>query len=424
MEVRRISDLDDQERRALFERDSGIGEIRADVGEIVERVHREGDAALYEFSRRFDDVDLESLEVTGAAERAYDAVDEDVRDAIETAAANVRDFHERQLPADWQIEPETGRELGRTYYPLDRAGVYVPGGTAAYPTSVLMGVVPATVAGVDDVVVATPPSEDPNPATLAAMHVADVDAVYQVGGAQAIAALAYGTESIDPVDVVVGPGNRWVTAAKAAVRGDVRIDMLAGPSEVLALGDGTADPEILAAEVIAQAEHDPNAAAVAVTPDADLADATAAAIERQVENRERRGLVRDALENDASGVFVAATMDDAVRFADDYAPEHLYVSGADERALLDRIDHYGSAFLGEYTPVAAGDYASGTNHVLPTGGAARIASGLSVDDFLRTATHQRLTEEGLATLRDTITTLAEAEGLEAHGFSVDVRFED
>ncbi|MFW5938594.1 MAG: histidinol dehydrogenase, partial [Halanaeroarchaeum sp.] len=376
------------------------------------------------FSRRFDGVEVEDFDATGAAERAYDAVDEDVREAIETAAANVRAFHERQVPEDWTVEPATGRELGRTYYPLDSAGVYVPGGTAAYPTSVLMGVIPARVAGVDRVAVATPARDDPNPVTLAAMHVADVDAVYRVGGAQAIAALAYGTESIEAVDVIVGPGNRWVTAAKAEVRGDVRIDMLAGPSEVLALADDTADSAIVAAEVIAQAEHDPNAGVVAVTPDADLAHAIATAIEEQVADRDRSDVVAEALDNDASGVFLADSMDDAVQFARRYAPEHLHVWARESRALLDRIEHYGSAFLGEYTPVAVGDYASGTNHVLPTGGSARIASGLSVDDFLRSATHQAFTEEGLATLRDTVTTLADAEGLEAHAFSVDVRFED
>ena len=424
MDVQSVSDLDADERRALFERDSGIGEIREDVADIVERVHHEGEPALREFCRRFDDVEVEDFDITDRAVDAYDAIDDDVREAIETAAENIRAFHQRQVAEDWSVETDDGRELGRKYYPLASAGVYAPGGTAAYPSSVLMGVVPAKVAGVEHVAVATPPAEEINQVTLAAMHAAGADAVYQIGGAQAIAALAYGTESIDPVDVIVGPGNRWVTAAKAEVRGDVRIDMLAGPSEVLTLTDETADPEIVAAEVVAQAEHDPNAGVVAVTPDADHAEAIAEEIDRQVPERERAEIVRDALANDASGVFVADSMDDAVAFSDDYAPEHIFVHAANERALLEAITHYGSAFVGEFTPVAAGDYASGTNHVLPTGGSASIASGLSVDDFVRPATYQHLSEEGLAELRETITDLATAEGLEAHAHSVETRFEE
>ncbi|WP_135661737.1 histidinol dehydrogenase [Halorhabdus rudnickae] len=424
MDVQSISELGAEQRRALFERDSGIGEIREDVADIVGRVHREGDAALAEFCRRFDDVEVEDFEITERAAEAYESIDEDVRQAIETAAENIRVFHERQVPEDWSVETADGRELGRKYYPLESAGVYAPGGTAAYPSSVLMGVVPAKVAGVEHVAVATPPAEEINPVTLAAMHAAGADAVYQIGGAQAIAALAYGTESIDPVDVIVGPGNRWVTAAKAEVRGDVRIDMLAGPSEVLTLTDDIADPEIVAAEVVAQAEHDPNAGVVAVTPDADHAAAVAEEIDRQVPQREREDIVREALANDASGVFLAESMDEAVAFSEDYAPEHIFVHAANERDLLERITNYGSAFVGEFTPVAAGDYASGTNHVLPTGGSASIASGLSVDDFVRPATYQQLSEEGLETLRETITTLAEAEGLEAHAHSVETRFEE
>ncbi|WP_158854388.1 histidinol dehydrogenase [Halorhabdus sp. CUG00001] len=424
MDVQSVSALDAEQRRALFERDSGIGEIREDVAEIVDRVHREGDDALYEFCERFDGVEVEAFEISDRAAQAYESIDDEVREAIETAAENIRTFHERQVPEDWTVETDDGRELGRKYYPLQSAGVYAPGGTAAYPSSVLMGVVPAKVAGVDHVAVATPPAEQINPVTLAAMHAAGADAVYQIGGAQAIAALAYGTESVESVDVIVGPGNRWVTAAKAEVRGDVRIDMLAGPSEVLTLTDDTADPEVVAAEVVAQAEHDPNAGVVAVTPNEGHAEAVATEIERQVPERERADIAREALDNDASGVFVADSMDGAVEFSDDYAPEHIFVHAANERELLEEITHYGSAFVGEFTPVAAGDYASGTNHVLPTGGSANIASGLSVDDFIRPATYQQLSEDGLETLRETITTLAGAEGLEAHAHSVEARFED
>jgi len=286
-----------------------------------------------------------------------------------------------------------------------------------------MGIIPARVAGVEHVAVATPPAESINPATLAAIDVAGADAVYQVGGAQAIAALAYGTETVTSVDTVVGPGNRWVTAAKAEVQGDVEIDFLAGPSELLVVADETADPELVAADLVAQAEHDTDASVVAVTDDADLAEAVVAAIDRQVGERDREAVIRGALDNDASGVFLARSMSEATLFAEEYAAEHLSIQAADDEALLDRIDSAGSVFLGSYTPVAAGDYASGTNHVLPTGGKARFVGGLSVDTFLRSTTVQRLPEDALADLRETITTMAAAEGLEAHAESVEKRFD-
>ena len=422
MDVQSVSELDPAKRRALFERDAGLAEIRDDVAEIVHRVRDEGDVALREYCRKFDDVEVGNFDITDDAERAYESIDDDIREAIETAADNIREFHQRQVPEDWSYETE-GRELGRRFYPLDSAGVYAPGGTAAYPSSALMGIVPAKAAGVEHVVAVTPPAEKINPVTLAAIHAGGADAVYQVGGAQAISAMAYGTESIDSVDVIVGPGNRWVTAAKAEVRGDVKIDMLAGPSEVLVLADDSADPERLAAETVAQAEHDPHAAVVAVTDDPELAAAVLKEIETQASEREREDIIEEALSNEASGVFVARSMSEAALFADQFAPEHIYIEAEDEDALLDRIDNYGSAFLGPHSPVAAGDYASGTNHVLPTDAQARLASGLSVDTFVRSATVQRLSEDGLSGLRETITTLADREGLEAHAHSVEIRFE-
>ena len=250
------------------------------------------------------------------------------------------------------------------------------------------------------------------------------DAVYQVGGAQAIAALAYGTETVSAVDTVVGPGNRWVTAAKAEVRGDVTIDFLAGPSELLVVADETADPDLVAADLVAQAEHDTRAAVALVTDDVDLAAGVADAIDAQVPDRERADVIRGALDHDASGLFVARSMSEAVLFAEEYAAEHLSIVADDDEALLDRIENAGAVFLGSYSPVAAGDYASGPNHVLPTGGAAKLTGGLSVDTFLRATTVQRLDERSLADLRETITTLARAEGLEGHAESVDRRFED
>jgi histidinol dehydrogenase len=422
MNVRSVADLSPGERTALFEREASVDAVREDVREIIDRVQTEGDVALREFSSDFDGVDVGNIDITDRAERARDQVGDDLLAAIETAAANIREFHERQLPADWR-EDFDGRELGRRYRPLDSAGVYAPGGTAAYPSSALMGVIPAKVAGVEHVAVATPPAEELDPATLAAIDVAGADAVYQVGGAQAIAALAYGTETVGAVDVVVGPGNRWVTAAKAEVRGDVEIDFLAGPSELLVVADETADPELVAADLVAQAEHDTDAAVAAVTDDGALAEAVADAIEAQVPERERETVIEGALGNDASGVFLARSMSEATLFADEYAAEHLAIQAENDEEVLDRIDSAGSAFLGPYSPVAAGDYASGPNHVLPTGGRARVVGGLSVDTFLRSTTVQRLSEESLGSLRETITTLATAEGLEAHAESVEKRFE-
>ncbi|MFC7323172.1 histidinol dehydrogenase [Halorubrum rutilum] len=425
MNVRTVADLSPAERRALFERDAGVDAVRDDVSEIVGRVREEGDVALREFAEEFDGVTVGNIDVTDDAERAHaelDDADDPVLDAVREAAANVRAFHERQRPEDWRDE-FGGRELGRRFRPIDRAGVYVPGGAAAYPSSALMGVIPAVVAGVDHVAVATPPAEELNRVTLAAIHEAGADAVYQVGGAQAIAALAYGTETVTNAQKVVGPGNKWVTAAKAVVQGDVEIDFLAGPSEVLVLADDTADPELVAADLVAQAEHDPNASVVAVTADADLAEAVAEAVDAQAAGREREETIRAALDNEASGVLHARSMPEAVLFAEEYAAEHLSIVADDDEALLDRISNAGSVFLGPYSPVAAGDYATGTNHVLPTNGGAKRYGGLSVDTFLRSSTVQRLDRDALADLSETVTTLAEAEGLEAHAESVRKRFE-
>jgi histidinol dehydrogenase len=436
MNVRQLAELDPDERVALFERDAGVDAVREDVREVVDRVREEGDVAVREFTREFDGVEVGSLDITDDVERAAETVDDDVRAAIDEAVANVREFHERQRPEDWRDEfggrkggdgaagASGTRELGRRFRPVDRVGVYVPGGAAAYPSSAIMGVVPATVAGVEHVAVATPPADEIDPVTLAAIDAAGADRVYSVGGAQAVAALAYGTESIDSVRKIVGPGNKWVTAAKAEVRGTVDIDFLAGPSEVLVLADDSADPELIASDLLAQAEHDPEASVVAVTDDEATAEALAEAVEAGVADRERAETILAALGNDASAVLCARSMSEAVLFAEEYAAEHLSIQARDDEELLDRITNAGSVFLGPYTPVAAGDYASGTNHVLPTGGGARLHGGLSVDTFLRSTTVQRLDRDALSGLRGTITTLAEAEGLEAHAESVRRRFGD
>ena len=425
MDVRTVADLSPAERRAFFERDAGVEGVREDVREIVDRVREEGDVAVREFAEEFDGVAVGNVDITDDAARAHEELadaDDPVLDAVREAAANVREFHERQRPDDWR-DDFGGRELGRRFRPIDRVGVYVPGGAAAYPSSALMGVIPAVVAGVDHVAVATPPAEELNRVTLAAVHEAGADAVYQVGGAQAIGALAYGTETVTRTQKIVGPGNKWVTAAKSIVQGDVEIDFLAGPSEVLVLADETADPDLVAADLVAQAEHDPNASVVAVTDDADLAAAVADAIDAQAAEREREETIRAALDNEASGVLHARSMPEAVLFAEEYAAEHLSIVADDDEALLDRITNAGSVFLGPYSPVAAGDYAAGTNHVLPTNGGAKRYGGLSVDTFLRSSTVQRLDRDALDDLSGTITGLAEAEGLEAHAESVRKRFE-
>ncbi|MFC4541745.1 histidinol dehydrogenase [Halosolutus amylolyticus] len=423
LDVQPIADLGPGDRAAFFERDAGIEAVREDVRGIVDRVREEGDVAVREFTSEFDDVELGSMDITDACERAYENLDPELREAIEAAADNVREFHEAQLPDDWREEFGPGRELGRRFRPIDRVGVYVPGGSAAYPSSAIMGVVPAVVAGVDHVSVVTPPADEQNPVTLAAIHAAGADAVYSVGGAQAIAGLAYGTETITRVQKIVGPGNRWVTAAKAEVRGDVEIDFLAGPSEVVVIADGTADPNLVASELVAQAEHDPNASVVAVTDDEATAEAVVEAIDEQASAREREDVIREALANEASGVLLARSMSEGILFTEEYAPEHLAIVADDDESILDRIDSAGSVFLGPNTPVAAGDYASGTNHVLPTNGGARVTGGLSVETFLRSTTVQRLSGEGLADIGETITTLADAEGLEAHAESVRKRLE-
>lgn len=421
MNVRTVADLGPDERSAFFRRDAGVGAARETAIQIIERVREEGDAALRAYAREFDDVDVGNIDVTDDAERAYEAVDDDVRSAIETAAENIEVFHERQVPSGWR-DTFDGRELGRRYRPLDRVGVYVPGGTAAYPSSALMGVIPAMVAGVDHVAVATPPADELNETTLAAIHVAGADAVYQVGGAQAVAALAYGTETVPAVRKIVGPGNRFVTAAKAEVRGDVEIDFLAGPSELLVICDSTADPELVAADLLAQAEHDPNASVVCVTDDEATGEDVAAACDRQANDLDRNEVIRETLANDTSGVLVARSMSEAVLFAEEYAAEHLSIQTADDEAVLERIDSAGSVFLGAYSPIAAGDYAAGPNHVLPTSGLAKVTGGLSVDHFLRSTTVQKLDREALSDIRETVTVLANAEGLQAHAASVDARF--
>ncbi len=422
MNPQSLETLEQSEIDSIIERDSGIDEIQSDVQSIVDTVQADGDEALREFSSRFDGVDLETLDILAQTEAAVERISDDLRETIETAIDNVRAFHERQVRDDWR-DSFDGMTLGRQFRPIDRIGAYVPGGTATYPSTAIMTIVPAKVAGVEDVVIVTPPAEELNPVTLAAIELAGADEVYSIGGAQAIAALAYGTETIAPVRKIVGPGNRWVAAAKAAVRGDVAIDMIAGPTEVLVVADDSADPELVATELVAQAEHDLHSSTVAVTTSDSLAESVAEAVERQIPERDRSDIIRQALDNDSSGIFVADSMAAATEFADAYAVEHLVLMTEDDDAALERIDSAGSVFIGDYSPVAGGDYASGPNHVLPTAKNAQTTGGLSVDSFVRSRTIQHLDESSLESIADTVTTLAELEGLEAHAQSVRDRFE-
>lgn len=423
LDYRRLSELDNKDRSRRVTRDASLEEVQDDVHDILESVRTDGDTALRELSQELDDVRVEKFDITDQAAEAAKGLDSEVERAIDAAAERIRSFHQKQVQEDW-MESTDGVVLGRRFRPIDRIGAYVPGGTAAYPSTALMTVIPAKVAGVDEVVVVTPPAAEQNEVTLAAIHKAGADEIYRIGGAQAIGALAYGTESVDSVKKIVGPGNRWVAGAKAEVQGDVEIDMIAGPSEVLVLSDETSPPEYVASELLAQGEHDPHSSVAAVTTNDDHAQKILQATENQLLDRNRKDIIEQALENEASGVFVADSLAGAVEFTEEYAAEHLVVMTEDPREVSARIDNAGSIFLGQYSPVAAGDYASGTNHVLPTSQKAKVIGGLSVDTFVRAVTIQHLTEGSLLEIAEPIITLAEAEGLEAHAASVKQRIDE
>ncbi len=400
-------------------RESKVGQVEDTVREIVENVRQNGDAAIRELAKKFDHVDLDSIAVSrDEIEAAYEQVSPELVEELENSAYNIQRFHEMQMPPGlWLREVEPGITLGVKSTPLERVGCYIPGGRASYPSTVLMTVIPARVAGVDEVVMCTPAPI--NPLTLVAADIAGVDEIYKTGGAQAIAAMALGTESIEPVQKIVGPGNVFVTGAKMMLRNKVEIDFPAGPSEIGVLADETAVPEYLAADLIAQAEHDPSSASLLVTCDPDLPDRTWAIMEKMIEKAPRKEIINKALDN--SGYIIAEDMDLAVEIMNGIAPEHLSIQVKDPFDTLSKVRNGGSIFVGPYTPVAAGDYASGTNHVLPTAGHAATCSGLNVAHFMKTSTVQYLTQEGLANLASTIETLATAEGLHAHCESVKVR---
>ena len=403
----------------IFSRAVPSSDVESIVAGIIADVVENGDAALFRYGEKFDKVKLTSLEVT--AQEISDAMSEVEPEFIailEKAAANIRAFHSRQVRPSFIINDKPGIVIGQKVIPLDRAGVYVPGGTAAYPSTVLMDIIPAKIAGVGEIIMVTPPSKDGsvNPAILAAAHIAGADRIFKVGGAQAVAALAYGTESVPRVDKIVGPGNAFVAEAKKQVFGKVSIDMIAGPSEIMVLADGKSNPRWLAADLLSQAEHDKMASAVLVTDSAALAEAVAGEIEAQLPQLEREEIARASIDNNGK-IIIADSLESAIEVVNEIAPEHLEICTDSPFDILDRIRHAGSIFLGRYCPEALGDYFAGPNHTLPTLGTAKFSSPLSVDDFVKKSQYTYYTRDALCAVADDIAAFARKEGLTGHARS-------
>jgi histidinol dehydrogenase len=399
-------------------------DVSRDVAAIVKAVRERGDDALADYTSRFDRHDLESsgwrIDLA-ECRAALDALDPGLRTALELAASRIRAYHAAQRPADSDGIDAVGVRMGARWTAIEAAGLYVPGGRAAYPSSVLMNAIPAKVAGVDRLVMVTPtPGGTINPLVLAAAAVAGVDEVWRIGGAQAIAALAYGTGRIAPVDVIVGPGNSWVAEAKRQLYGVVGIDMVAGPSEIVVVADGANDPAWIAADLLSQAEHDPTSQSILFTDDARFADAVAAEVEKQLDGLATGATARISW-SEYGAIILVGSLDDVPPLCDRLAPEHLELAVADPQALFDRVRHAGSVFLGRHTPEAVGDYVAGPNHVLPTGRRARFSSGLSVLDFMKRTSFIALDPAAIAEIGPAAVALARAEGLPAHAASVALR---
>jgi histidinol dehydrogenase len=420
----RRPDFESAFARLLAAKREHASDVDASVANILAAVRDQGDMALAAYTQRFDAVDtaVTGLRITlGERAAAEAACSPDALAALAVAAGRITDFHRRQMPAALDYVDPVGVRLGYRWTPIAAVGLYVPGGTAAYPSSVLMNALPAKVAGVGRLAMVVPtPQGRVNPLVLAAARLAGVDEIYRVGGAQAIAALAYGTETIAPVDKIVGPGNTYVAAAKRQVFGHVGIDMVAGPSEVLIIADGGNDPDWIAVDLLAQAEHDEAAQSILITDDAAFADAVAAAVYRQLTTLPRATIARASWEEHGA-VILVGDLAEAVPLIDRIAPEHLQLAVSDPDPLASRVHHAGSIFLGRFTPEALGDYLAGPNHVLPTGRSARFSSGLGVLDFLKRSTFLGCDGEALARLGPAAVTLAEAEGLDAHARSISIR---
>ena len=395
------------------------------VAEIIRNVRAYGDEALFKYTRCFDKAELKSLEVDASEiKSAYDNADSEFAKVLVQAKSNIRAFHENQKRCGFAITGHGGSVMGQRVIPLEKVGIYVPGGTAAYPSSVLMNCIPAKIAGVDEVIMVTPPSENGKvpEAILAAAYVAGVDRVFAIGGAQAVAALAYGTQSVPRVDKIVGPGNRFVAEAKKQVFGKVAIDMIAGPSEILVIADGASDPKNVAADLLSQAEHDRNATAVLVTDSYELANNVRDELERQIPLLPRAEIARESIDKNGK-IIIADSLDRAVEISNRLAPEHLEICTDEPFGFLDKIRNAGSVFLGRYCPEALGDYMAGPNHTLPTSGTARFSSPLSVDDFVKKSQFSYFTKQSLEPLYKSVALFARKEGLSAHARSAEIRFE-
>lgn len=409
-------------KKRAGETDPKIVEI---VTNIINAVKEQGDDAVREFTARFDGSVPKRTVIEKDELNAYlDIVDDDFKQALYNAKENIYNFHLRQAQQSWLRTEENGVIMGQRVRGLHRVGIYVPGGTAAYPSSVLMNAIPAKIAGVKEIIMVTPPGKDgsPNPDIMAAAAVAGVDKVFLVGGAQAVAALAYGTEKIPKVDKIVGPGNIFVATAKKLLYGVVDIDMVAGPSEILIVADKTAKPAFLAADLMSQAEHDKLASAILLTTSTDIAKATAREIDRQIKFLERQEIIAESLDKFGE-IIVCENLDQAIDFANELAPEHLEMCVEEPLRYIGRLDNAGSVFLGNYSPEPLGDYYAGPNHVLPTSGTARFFSPLSVDSFVKKSSFIYYTEAELSKAKDDIVKLADTEGLTAHANSIKVRFE-
>ena len=411
----------------IFARENPTANVEAAVSEIIANVAKNGDAALFEYCEKFDKAKLSALEVTPEEiDEAFASVDGEFVKIIEEAAENIREFHSRQVRNSFIISEKNGVVTGQKVMPIEKVGLYVPGGTAAYPSTVLMDSIPAKIAGCSEIVMVTPPSKDGkvNPVILAAAKIAGVDRIFKVGGAQAVAALAYGTESVPKVDKIVGPGNAYVAEAKKQVFGRVSIDMIAGPSEILVVADSLSNATYIAADLLSQAEHDKNASAVLVTDSYAFAEAVSAELERQIPLLPRAEIARYSIDNNGKIIVAENNLSLAIDIANEIAPEHLELSLDNPFDYLDKVKHAGSIFMGRYCPEALGDYFAGPNHTLPTSGTARFSSPLGVEDFVKTSQFTYYTKDALSKVADKIAYFARKEGLDAHARSAEVRFEE
>lgn len=411
------------DNKDIFYRGENKTDVEGIVSGIIKNVRENGDQALFEYSEKFDKVRLDSLRVSPEEiEKAVESVDKEFIRILKRAKENIEAFHKNQVRTGFIMNGPDGVVMGQRIIPVDRAGLYVPGGTAAYPSTVLMDAVPAKIAGVGELIMVTPPAKDGsvNPVILAAAYIAGVDKIFKVGGAQAIAALAYGTQSIPKADKIVGPGNAFVAEAKKQIYGAASIDMIAGPSEILIVADGKSDAECVAADLLSQAEHDRMACAVLVTDSAELAEKVSDELERQIPLLERSEIARASVDN-MSKIIVAGSLDAAIEIANEIAPEHLELCVDNPFDYLGNVRHAGSVFMGRFCPEALGDYMAGPNHTLPTSGTARFSSPLSVDDFVKKTQYTYFTQEALSSMADDVAYFARREGLTAHAQSAVVR---